>query len=135
MIEHRQRLKGTIPLMRARVRRRIALLLFAVLAFAQLNGAFAAPCPMSAAMSMDLPCDDCDTPLQSAHNDMPSVCATACATSEQPGAVTPALVLPPLAQPVLLLLKPAPLDQRATGLAGPPSGAPPHRILLHSFLI
>ena len=117
-----------------RLKRRIALLLFAVLAFAQLNGAFAAPCPMSAAMSMDMPCDDCETPLQSAHNDMPSVCATTCATSEQPGAVAAAFVLPPPAQPVLLL-RPAPLDQRATGLAGPPSGAPPHRILLHSFLI
>ena len=121
--------------MQARLKRRIALLLFAVLGFAQLNGALAAPCPMSAAMSMDMPCDDCDTPLQNAHNDMPSVCATSCATSEQPGAAASELVLPPLVLQPVLGLRPAPVGRRATGLAGPPSGAPPHRILLHSFLI
>ena len=134
MIEHRRRAEGTIARMQARVRRRIALLLFAVLAFAQLNAVLAAPCPMTMAMSMDMPCEDCDTPLQSAHNDMPSVCATSCATGEQPGAVAALAVLPAIQQAVLVLKRP-PNYERASGLEAPPSGAPPHRILQHSFLI
>jgi len=119
--------------MRASLKRRIALLLFAALAFAQLNGALAAPCPMSTAMSMDMPCDDCDTPLQGAHNDMPSVCATACAASDQPGVTTAALAVPTLAQPALVLRN-SPRHDAPLALGDPPQG-PPHRILLHSFLI
>jgi hypothetical protein len=119
--------------MQTRLKRRIALLLFAVLAFAQLGAAFAATCPMNG-MAMDMPCDDCDTPLQNAHNDMPTLCATACALGEQPGAVA-ALADPPPIQRAVLVLKHMPSHERASRLEAPPSVSPPHRILVHSFLI
>jgi len=119
--------------MRASLKRRIALLLFAALAFAQLNVALAAPCPMRPGMAVDMPCDDCDTPLQSAHSDMPSLCATACAAGDQPSITSAALPVPTLAQPVFVFRN-SPRHDAPLALGDPPQG-PPHRILLHSFLI
>lgn len=123
-----------------RRKRRIALLLLAVLAFAQVNVALAS-CPMDSGMmaapmagQADHPCGDCDTPVSNSHDQLSSVCATHCATSDQPASVSAPIVLPAIRQPVLVLPRPV-LEARATGLDGPPSGAPPRRILLHSFLI
>jgi hypothetical protein len=119
--------------MSGRLKRHIALLLLAVLAFAQMNVALAAPCPMSPGMAVDMPCEDCDTPLQSAHNDMPSVCATACAVSDQPGAVGAAFAVALAPQAAFVVRNSLPHDA-PLALGDPPPG-PPHRILLHSFLI
>ncbi|HEX2566870.1 MAG TPA: hypothetical protein VHL85_08410 [Burkholderiales bacterium] len=119
--------------MRASLKRRIALLLLAVLAFAQMDVALAAPCPMSPGMAVDMPCEDCDTPLQSAHNDMPSVCATACAVSDQPGAVGATLAVALALQAAFFVRNSVPYD--APLALGDPPPRPPHRILLHSFLI
>ena len=126
--------------MAARIKRRIAILVLAVLAFAQLNVALA-NCAMNGSMMMqatagtpDKPCEDCDTPLGSPRDQIPSLCATHCATDAQPAAVPAAMALSQTE--VLILVLPRRIfEARPTGLDGPPSGAPPRRILLHSFLI
>src|SRR5438132_12084910 len=77
--------QGRITRMRSRMTRRVAFLALAVLALAQVNAAFAS-CPMGggAAMSQmgasDTPCEGCDTMPPDAHDQIPSVCATQCAT-------------------------------------------------------
>ena len=126
--------------MPSRLKRRIALFLIAMLALTQVNAALAS-CAMdggTSAMAMagtnDNPCDGCDTPLNNPHDRISSVCATHCATGDQPAAVPAGLSLPTIHRPAYVLPRWF-LDARPTGLDGPPSGAPPHRILLHSFLI
>ena len=123
-----------------RLKRRIALFLLAVLAFAQVNVALAA-CAMDSGMmasamagTADDPCKGCDTPLSKPADQISSVCATHCATTDQPTAV-PATVPPPAIQRIVRVLPRLVFDARPTGLDGPPSGSPPRRILLHSFLI
>jgi hypothetical protein len=128
--------------MPARLKRRIALLLLAVLAFAQVNVAMAScatgggmmAMSMSMAGASDKPCDGCETPLNTPQQQLSSVCATHCATGDQPAAVSAALGVQSIQQPVLVLPRLVPRS-RPTGLDAPPSGAPPRRILLHSFLI
>lgn len=126
--------------MPTRLKRRIALLLLAVLAFAQVNVALAG-CAMDSgtttsamAGTADDPCKGCDTPPTNSHVQVSSVCATHCATADQPTAVPAAVMLPTIQRTVLVLPRFV-FDARPTGLDGPPSGAPPRRILLHSFLI
>src|SRR5258706_7354060 len=126
--------------MLVRLKRRIALLLLAVLALAQVNTALASCAMDRAAMTMamtapsDTTCEGCDSPL-STSDQVASACASHCVTSEQPAAFAQAIaVLSPSVSPVLLLPRRA-FEVRSTGLDGPPSGAPPRRILLHSFLI
>ena len=80
------------------------------------------------------PCDGCDTQVTDAHARASVVCAAQRAEAGQPSATTCAPREMSARQPVLLL----PVvrsDVRPRGLDGPPSGAPPRRILLHSFLI
>jgi hypothetical protein len=124
--------------MPAWLKRRFALLLLAVLAFAQVNAAIASCAMGGGMMSMtgasDTPCEGCDTPLDNPQDRLTSVCATHCATVGEPAAVSAALSVPAIDQPVLLLPRVVPRP-RPTGLDAPPSGAPPRRILLHSFLI
>jgi hypothetical protein len=126
--------------MPTRLKRRIALLLLAVLAFAQVNVALAS-CAMDSGMmasamagTADDPCKGCDTPLSQPNDQISSVCATHCATAVQPTAVPAAVTLPTI-QRTVRVLQHLVFDARPTGLDGPPSGAPPRRILLHSFLI
>lgn len=126
--------------MPVRLKRRIALLLLAVLAFAQVNVALAG-CAMDRGMmasamagTAEHSCGGCDTPLADSRDQIASVCATHCATNDQPAAVPAAVTLPAIQRSVLVLPRLV-LDARPTGLDGPPSGAPPRRILLHSFLI
>ena len=126
--------------MPTRLKRRIALLLLAVLAFAQVNVALAG-CAMDSGMmasamagAADDPCKGCDTPPANSRDQIFSVCATHCATADQPAAVPAAVTLPTIQRTVLVLPRLV-FDARPTGLDGPPSGALPRRILLHSFLI
>jgi hypothetical protein len=126
--------------MPTRLKRRIALFLLAVLAFAQVNVALAS-CAMDNGMTAsamagtaDDPCKGCDTPLSQPNDQISSVCATHCATTDQPTAVPAAITLPAIQRSILVLPRLV-FDTRPTGLDGPPSGAPPRRILLHSFLI
>jgi hypothetical protein len=126
--------------MSVRLKRRIALLLLAMLAFAQANMAWAS-CAMDAGMMAsvmagagDDPCKGCDTPPGDSRDQISSVCAAHCATGDQPAAVPAALMLSRTDVAVLTLPHRI-FEARPTGLDGPPCGAPPRRILLHSFLI
>jgi hypothetical protein len=111
--------------MRRRLRRRIAILLLGVLAFMQLGTAFAS-CLMDrsgAPMEAMEPCDGCGMSLAAARSDL-QVSAFASLPIGVPA-------LPPASNS-------ATSERRvpaALGLVGPPPGAPPCRILLHSFLI
>jgi hypothetical protein len=123
-----------------RLKRRIALLLVALAAFTQVNAAMAS-CAMGGGMTAPAmtgmagePCDGCDTPLNNPRDQMASVCATHCATGAQLGAVTAAISVPTIQRTAFVLPRPV-LRARATGLDAPPPGAPPRRVLLHSFLI
>jgi thiamine pyrophosphate-dependent acetolactate synthase large subunit-like protein len=125
--------------MSARLKRRIALLLLAMLGFTQLNVALASCAMDGSAMAAmagtgDDPCKGCDTPLANSHDQISSVCATHCATADQPAGVSAVLTVPAI-QRAALVLPHLVFASRSTGLDGPPAGAPPRRILLHSFLI
>jgi hypothetical protein len=129
--------------MAARLRRRIALALFMLLAFAQANVALAgcfmdpgslAPV-MAAAPDMDSSCDGCNmAPSITAHQ-ISNACVVHC-TSDLQLAGTPAAV-PLAAIDVLIFVVPRfefPPPAKST-LDGVAIAAPPRRILLHSFLI
>src|SRR6266446_1632387 len=116
--------------MPARLKRRIALLLLAVLAFAQVNVALAS-CAMDSGMiasvtagTADDPCKGCDTPPGNSSDQISSVCATHCASADQPAAVPAAVTLPAIQRSVLVLPRLV-LDARPTGLVGSMTGAPP----------
>src|SRR4051794_2092203 len=123
-----------------RFKRRIALFLIALFALGPVSAALAS-CPMGMsgemmsmmAMDADHPCEGCDTSLNDSRDLAPSVCATHCATQDQPAAFSAAAPLPAVAQPVLLLR--VSFEAGPAGFGNPPSGAPPRRILLHSFQI
>jgi hypothetical protein len=126
--------------MRSRLKRRIALLVVALLAFAQINVAFAS-CSMDrgmlgsmATMEANEPCGGCDTPPLNSQNQLPSLCVAHCTSDLQLAVVSIAIVRAP-SQSAILIVPPRIWAAPPTGLDGPPSGAPPRRILLHSFLI
>jgi hypothetical protein len=111
-----------------------------MLAFTRMNAALA-NCTMdqdamTSAMAGrgDQPCEGCDTPVSDPRHQISSACAAHCASAEQPTAVAAGLVISKIER-VAFVLPHLVLDARPTGLEGPPSGAPPRRILLHSFLI
>jgi hypothetical protein len=119
------------------LKRRVALLLIALLAFAQGGIAFAA-CSMErgtmAHMAADEPCADAGTAASNAPAENANLCVAHCNADLQIGGITLPLVSAPAALPVLAVPRPEAVFF-PTGLDAPPSGAPPHRILLHSFLI
>ena len=117
------------------VKRRVAILLVALLGFAQFGAAFAGclmdRAEMSAAMSSGHPCGGCD---EMPSQDMaPSICATHCATGTQPAATS----VVPLFKAVLIsgYTVPPPVFRLPAVLGEPPGSAPPSRILLHSFQV
>jgi hypothetical protein len=110
------------------LRRRIALLMIGLLAFAQGSVAFAA-CSMergttapAMAMAPDEPC-------------APNLCAAHCTSDLQLAGAAALIVRGPGDLPILRVARPEISPAPYTGLHAPPPGAPPHRILLHSFLI
>jgi hypothetical protein len=122
------------------LRSRVAIALIAVMGFAQFGTAFSGclmdPADMAASMAMDPghPCEGCDEMPSTGTAMAPSICAAHCATGAQPTATSA-----PLSVAVVLLpgltVPPVPPASRPKGLEGPPLGAPPSRIVLHSFLI
>jgi hypothetical protein len=124
--------------MRPRLIRRFALCLIAVLAFAQASVVLAACTMERGSMASMLAMEDCGGCEQQADADIAQSanrCVAHCTADLQlPGSAS-ALLRSPAHVPVLLL-PPAhrPASPR-TGLDQPPPGTPPHRILLHSFLI
>jgi hypothetical protein len=121
--------------------RRVALLMIGLLAFAQGSAASAA-CSMergtaapAMAMAPDEPCDDCGAATSAAAAKYPNLCVAHCTSDLQLSGAAASIVRGPADLPVLRIARceigPAP----HTGLHTPPPGAPPRRILLHSFLI
>ena len=117
------------------IKRRVARLLIAVLTFAHITTALAA-CAMdrgvigqAIAMQEDS-CDGAKLPDR-----LPNLCVAHCTADLQLAPILPSLMRAPSASPVLTLgrydagsLSPAWFD-------GPSPGAPPTRILLHSFQV
>jgi hypothetical protein len=125
--------------MTLRLIRRIALGLIAVLAFAQASVVLAA-CSMergAMASMLEMP-EGCGSCEPQADGDVPqnaNRCVAHCTADLQLSGSMTALVRSPAHVPVLLLPPVDRLAFRRTGLDQTPPGAPPHRILLHSFLI
>src|SRR6266571_2742494 len=123
--------------MKHALKRRIALLLVGLLVFSQASVVLAA-CSMDRAMlgqsmasTTENPCSGCDTSDSTYASSNANVCVAHCTSDLQLAGFVPAIVPGPAALPALPVLRPAvPLRIE---LAAPPLGAPPHRILLHSF--
>ncbi len=120
------------------IKRRVALLLTGLLVFSQASVALAA-CSMdrgtmAQAMTSDDACTDCvSAPGRVAP--IRNVCLAHCTSDLQLAGIAIALAAAPADLPVLMVARPGLRSTPRTGLSTPPSGAPPHRILLHSFLI
>jgi len=126
--------------MKRRSRRRVALLLMALLAFAQANVSFAS-CPMERGMlgqwmaqSDDVPCE-METHVKADGPKHANRCLAHCTADLQLAGLPVVLVQSPTDHPVLLVSAPAAALPHDTGLEATPPGTPPPRVLLHSFLI
>ena len=126
--------------MAVRLKRRIALLTLALLAFAQASVAFSS-CSMdrgtmgpAMATDNDEFAADCETPITTTPSSA-NLCALHCTWDLQVAGVAVALLQSPAGLPILTVALPRAAPAPRTGLLAPPSGAPPHRILSHSFLI
>lgn len=118
--------------------RRMAMLLIAMLGFAQASIAFA-DCPMERAsiahmvsMSPDESCEDCASSLTGPV--YANRCAAHCATDAQLTS-SPVTLVRGVAEAPVFVLPPIVLPAPKRGLEAPPPGTPPRRILLHSFLV
>ena len=126
--------------MAVRLKRRIALLTLALLAFAQASVAFSSCSMDRGTMGSAMAADndefaaDCETPITTTPSSA-NLCALHCTWDLQIGGVGVALLRSPADVPILTVALPHAVPAPRTGLRAPPSGAPPHRILLHSFLI
>ena len=122
--------------MKSSLRRRVASVLLAVLALAQLSTAFAS-CfmdrgGMRAAMSAEatMPCEGCST-AQSPSN----VCVAHCTADLQISGGVPMPICSAADLPVLTIVLPDLSPLPTTRVVGAHPGDPPPRILLHSFLV
>jgi len=126
--------------MAARLKRRIALLTLALLAFAQASVAFSSCSMDRGTMGPAMAADndefaaDCETPITTTPSSA-NLCALHCTWDLQVAGVAVALLRSPAGLPILTVALPRAAPAPRTGLLAPPSGAPPHRILSHSFLI
>jgi hypothetical protein len=124
--------------MKTSVIRRIALVLIAILAFAQTSVAFAA-CAMERgdmAQMASTGDDCCGGPLvQSSEPQLANACVAHCTADLQLPVAPMALVHLPADTPVLLLQQSECSSPHRAVLEQPPPRAVPSRILLHSFLI
>ena len=125
-------------MIKTRIRRWAAVLVLAALAFAQANLAFAA-CSMDRGMlgaaTATAGDHDCEAKDMAEPAAIDAKCVAHCTTDlqqvAQPGAVAPGSV----AVLVVWMVPPQAAPVGPKGLTGRPPGAPPHRVLLHSFLI
>jgi hypothetical protein len=126
--------------MAVRLKRRIALLTLALLAFAQASVAFSSCSMDRGTMAPAMAADndefaaDCETPITTTPSSA-NLCALHCTWDLQVAGVAVALLRSPAGLPILTVALPRAAPAPRTGLPAPPSGAPPHRILSHSFLI
>jgi len=126
--------------MAVRLKRRIALLTLTLLAFAQASVAFSSCSMDRGTMGSAMAADndefaaDCETPITTTPSSA-NLCALHCTWDLQVAGVAVALLRSPAGLPILTVALPRAAPAPRTGLLAPPSGAPPHRILSHSFLI
>ncbi len=125
--------------MNLRLIRRFALWLIAVLAFAQASVVLAA-CSMERGsmapmLEMMEGCASCEPEGGTDAAQSANRCVAHCTADLQLSGSLAALVRSPAHVPVLLLPPVNRLASPRTGLEQAPPGAPPRRILLHSFLI
>ena len=127
--------------MRDRFKPRIAMLTVALFAFAQASVASHA-CTMDRgamgpgmATGTDKLRADCDAPMAATRSRDANLCSVHCTWDLQAVGVAVALVGTPGNFPILTVDRPRETPAPRTGLYAPPSGAPPLRILLHSFLV
>lgn len=113
-------------------------MVFAALAFAQANLAFAV-CSMdrgmlgaATAMAGDHDCDGKDKAKPAA---IDAKCVAHCTTDLQQVAQPVAIAPSAVAVLMVWLVPPQAVPVAHKGLTARPPGAPPHRVLLHSFLI
>ena len=118
--------------MPVRLRRRIALALFALFAFAQVNVALAG-CLMDRATMA--PCESCPPQVPDALNQISNACAVHITSDLQLTGPAQTTLLTAIDAPLFLVPRLEPRPPTRTALDGPPVGPPPRRILLHSFLI
>ena len=127
--------------MSPRFKRRIAMLMLALLAFAQANVASYACTMDRGAMGPGMATGadglgaDCDAPMAATKSRDANLCAVHCTWDLQAAGVVLAVVGTPGNAPILTVARPRETPAARTGLYAPPSGAPPLRILLHSFLV
>lgn len=119
----------------------MARLLLAVLLFAQASVAFA-DCPVDRSMLGHVLVTDrmegCESSMTVATEYGPlyaSRCVVHCTADLQIPTATVAVVRNPADVPVLLAVRRETVPPRRPGLAAPPPGTPPPRILQHAFLI
>ncbi|MGH8221904.1 MAG: hypothetical protein ACREQZ_02920 [Woeseiaceae bacterium] len=125
--------------MRARIVRRIAIALIALLGFAQASLALA-DCPIergALAQAVEAANDEgcCGVSVSGFESLYGNRCVAHCTSDLQLAGLATALVRSPADMPVLLLERRDYGAGGGTGLQAPPPGAPPTRILLHSYLI
>ena len=127
--------------MAVRLKRRVAMLTLALLAFAQAGVAFSSCSMDRGAMGPAMAAGngesgaDCETPMTAGSPQNANLCALHCTWDLQVAGVAVALLRSPAGLPILTVALPRAAPAPRTGLLAPPSGAPPHRILSHSFLI
>lgn len=123
--------------------RRVAVLLIAVLGFAQASAALAA-CQMdrgtmSQAMAAqpEEPCGDCGTPVTVNPNDsvVASACVAHCTSDLQLSNAPVRDLAVPASAPLPVLSDPWPAAISPPGIKASPPRTVPSRILLHSYLI
>lgn len=126
--------------MKPHFRRWIALSVLAANAFAQASVSFA-DCPIQRGALAPMIAQAAEAPCEMATHvkkDAPRYanrCVAHCTADLQLAGVPAVLVRSAADVPVLLVAQPEGAPVPNTGLAVSPPGAPPHRILLHSFLI
>jgi len=124
--------------MALRLKRRIGLLVIALLVFAQGSVALAA-CAMERGAAMQMTqADDaypCDTQAGFEAPMHANVCVAHCTSDLQLAGVATALVRAPAAAPVLVVALVREYSPGRMAREAPPPHAVPPRILLHSFLI
>ena len=125
-----------------RLRRRVALVLLALLAFAQVDVALAgcfmdrgSLAPVAATSpDKDPACDGCSMPPSGA-DQISNACIVHCTSDLQLTSTATPLVFNAIELPLFVLPRFEFPPPARSALDGPPVAAPPRRILLHSFLI
>lgn len=127
--------------MAVRSKRGVAILVLTLLAFSQASVPFHACAmdrgAMNAAMASgsDKTGDGCEAAIAGQSPQDANLCVLHCTSDLQTAGASIALIGASNDPPLLAVVRAYAAPESQTGLLTPPAGAPPHRILLHCFLI